>query len=198
MISQYIPDVNYIKPLHKGDYLQYTPTENGGNQLTYNNYTKPLYRGGNSQHTPAENGEQRSPNIHRRLYTGNKCVKRRRYNNLRENKKLLSNNNVHNLSGYTLPNSFFTLLNKGLGFVPTPGTFNHKKLEREIRELNRKLQICFYFNQNPKKDLSTCTNRLRKPFRINSNWEPNNTNPIINNFCYKLNENMYKAKYKKK
>lgn len=66
------------------------------------------------------------PRLHRRLSKGSKRHKRDKNTQIRKRRIEFKTNNVHNLTTYKLPNEVYSLLNKGLGFIPTPTYFNFK------------------------------------------------------------------------
>ena len=79
----------------------------------------------------------------------------------------LNNNKKYicNLSSYTISNSEYSVLSKGLKFIPTPRTDVSSDLEENIDKLANDLRRTYYFHKHP-----TAT-YVPHPFKAKSNWQ---------------------------
>jgi len=117
-----------------------------------------------------------------------KTKNKKRHYRLESNKfsKILKDNIVINYSAHKLTKPEISLLNKGLGFVPTvrgPNIFNHNV---QLQRFERKLQNFLYFEKQNKNKNNNNT-YLTVPFTGNSNWQPKQSNIYINKFVRELN-----------
>ena len=144
----------------------------------------------------------------RRLYSGKtKKQKRREYSARKENKTLLINNNVTNLSDVSLTVNEIKVLNKGLTFVPHDVRIKFQDLDKDIKRFERKLQITHFFTQKNKQKRSSLTGRIVKPSdsnednnkhktlpltSSNQNWWPKRLNAHITDFSYNLKREIVK------
>lgn len=112
-------------------------------------------------------------------------------------KNLLHNNNVFNFSKIKLTHEDLTLLNRGLGFIPTPTKINKTQLIKDINRLERRLQIFYFFGSDPDCEAGE-TNRDRMSFLKTlgrtSTWSPDYPNPFITTFTTSLYKKMLKIK----
>ena len=123
--------------------------------------------------TPPElcpNGEEEYP-----LKSNNKKSRRfRRYNHNNQHKQKLSriedNDHCVNLSSCTLTKEETSVLNKGLGFVPTPPLPHPSAIQKDINKFARTLRLKVEFQQNSRK---------KRKFRLQSNYMP----PLSANNC---------------
>ena len=70
-----------------------------------------------------------------------------------------------NLSSYTLSNSEYCVLSKGLKFIPTPRTDISRDLEESINNLANDLRRTYYFHKHP-----TAT-YVPHSFKAKSTWQ---------------------------
>ena len=118
----------------------------------------------------------------------------RKARNIRRTKRLSENakSNVLNLSDYTLSEAETSLLNKGLKFIPTPGTRNiRRNLLCDFNELARKMRcrLLFHAEKNDTK---------LHPLYINSNYNPGNTmNTALENYLYATKMELCKIHFHK-
>ena len=80
---------------------------------------------------------------------------------------------VFNLSNKFLNETEIRVLEKGLGFVPTPNMINEEDLRRDFNEFSRKMRCKWYFRNEPSNEFSEIP-----AFRPKSNWKPPAGNPI--------------------
>ena len=73
--------------------------------------------------------------------------------------------NKQYLSSYTLSNSEYCVLSKGLKFIPTPRTDISRDLEESINNLANDLRRTYYFHKHP-----TAT-YVPHPFKAKSTWQ---------------------------
>jgi len=133
-----------------------------------------------------DNTYHTKPKNRRRLK--GKTKKQKRTNNVKTNKfnKILKDNIVINYSAYKLTKAELSLLNKGLGFVPTVRGPNIYKHNVQLQRFERKLQNFLYFQkQNSNKDNSSTYHKV--PFTGNSDWQPKHCNNYISKFVRELN-----------
>ncbi len=102
----------------------------------------------------------------------------------------MKDNNVFNLSSFKLENHHITLLNRGLGFIPTPTFTNQTKLVKELDRFHRRLLLHYYFTKKNLDNNITDDHQdvytFLKSLGRNPDWKPNITNPYINNLIHKL------------
>ena len=61
---------------------------------------------------------------------------------------------VFNLSNKVLSQTEISVLEKGLGFVPTPNMINEADLRRDFNEFSRKMRCKWYFRDEPSEEFS--------------------------------------------
>ena len=61
---------------------------------------------------------------------------------------------VFNLSNEVLSQTEISVLEKGLGFLPTPNMINEADLRQDFNEFRRKMRCKWYFSAEPSKDFS--------------------------------------------
>ena len=61
---------------------------------------------------------------------------------------------VFNLSNKVLSQMEISVLQKGLGFVPTPNMINESDLRRDFNEFSRKMRCKWYFRDEPFEEFS--------------------------------------------
>ena len=105
-----------------------------------------------------------------------------------KNKSLLSNNVVVNHSSTILNIHEISVLNKGLGFVPSHYKPKFQTINDDILRFERKLQIHFHFNKDLDPDCKIIKPIVKKPLEGNSDWWPRILNPHITKMCHKLKE----------
>ena len=73
------------------------------------------------------------------------------------------------------------VLEKGLGFVPTPNIINEEDLRRDFGEFSRKMRYKWYFRDEASPDFSEIST-----FRPKSNWKRPPGHPCVELFPSKL------------
>ena len=89
--------------------------------------------------------------------------------------------NVFNLSKKVLNEIEIKVLEKGLGFVPTPNIINEEDLRRDFGEFSRKMRCKWYFRDELSPNFSEVP-----AFRPKSNWKPPPVHPCVELFLSKL------------
>ena len=133
------------------------------------------------------NNSYNKPHSNRRLKGTSKTQKRKfrkRFNFINNEK---NNNIVINLSDKILTNPQISVLNKGLGFVPSNNIITIDQLNKDISTFERRLQLHYFFKSknNPEDDTPL---EFIKPtiLSTNSDWWPRKLNPHITAFCLKV------------
>ena len=78
------------------------------------------------------------------------------------------------------------VLEKGLGFVPTPNSINEENLRRDFGEFSRKMRCKWYFRDEPSPDFSEVP-----AFQPKSNWKPPPGHPCVELFLSKLENELF-------
>ena len=94
--------------------------------------------------------------------------------------------NVFNLSKKVLNEIEIKVLEKGLGFVPTPNIINEEDLRRDFGEFSRKMRCKWYFRDEPYHNF-----REVPVFRPKSNWKPPPGHPCVELFLSKLESELF-------
>ena len=89
--------------------------------------------------------------------------------------------NVFNLSEKVLNKIEIKVLEKGLGFVPTPNIINKEDLTRDFGDFSRKMRCKWYFRNEPSPNFSKVP-----AFRPKSNWKPPPGHPCVELFLSNL------------
>lgn len=129
----------------------------------------------------------------RRLTGKSKRIKRTNRKTFIHNKELLLNNVVVNHSSAVLSIHEISILNKGLGFVPSHFKPNFQTINDDILRFERKLQLHFHFNKDLDPDCKIIDPVIKKSLEGNSDWWPRVLNPHITHMCYKLKEFIFKS-----
>jgi len=107
----------------------------------------------------------------------------------------LQSNNVTNLSDYNLSADELKVLNKGLTFVPHNIPLTYKDLNDDVKRLERKLQISFFFHRKNQHDTAIKENSKaykKQPLTsTNLNWWPKKLNGRITEFCDNLKHELF-------
>ena len=98
-------------------------------------------------------------------------------------KGYLCSNTVFNLSKKVLHEIEIQVLEKGLGFVPTPNSINEEDLRRDFGEVSRKMRCKWYFSDESSPDFSEV--------RPKSNWKPPPGHPCVELFLSKLENELF-------
>jgi hypothetical protein len=136
---------------------------------------------------------RRSIKPKRRLCGKNKSNKRtlrRKFNN---DKILLSTNIVVNHSSTVLNIHEISVLNKGLGFVPSHYKPNFQTINDDLLRFERKLQLHYHFNKDLDPDCKIMEPIVKKPLEGNSEWWPRILNPHITKMCHNLKEFIFSS-----
>ena len=94
--------------------------------------------------------------------------------------------NVFNLSKKVLNEIEIKVLEKGLGFVPTPNIINEEDLRINFGEFSRKMRCKWNFRDEPSPNFSEVP-----AFRPKSNWKPPPGHPCIELFLSKLESELF-------
>ena len=73
------------------------------------------------------------------------------------------------------------VLEKGLGFAPTPTKINETDLRADFNEFARKMRCKWFFRNHPTENFSEAP-----AFRVKSNWNPPKRHPAVEIFLSKL------------
>ena len=93
---------------------------------------------------------------------------------------------VFNVSRKFLTETEIRVLEKDLGFAPTPTRINESDLKRDFNEFSRKMRCKWYFRNQPTENFS------EKPaFHVKSNWNPPNGHPALEIFLSKLENEVF-------
>ena len=98
---------------------------------------------------------------------------------------------VHNMSSHTLSPTEYSLLSKGLFFIPTPRETVQHDLEADIANMANDIRRRYFFRR------TDATSHIRHPFKDTSIYESLNGDPTIeasndiHNFMDKLKEHGY-------
>ena len=102
------------------------------------------------------------------------------------------------LEGYFCSKSVFKLrkkvlreteihvLEKGLGFAPTPTRINKTDLRADFNEFARKMRCKWFFRNDPTENVSEAP-----AFRVKSNWKPPKGHPAVEIFLSKLETEIF-------
>jgi hypothetical protein len=117
------------------------------------------------------------------------------------NEKIIKNDLIHNLSTIALSDTDISVLEKGLGFIPTPKLLPISNILQDKDTLIRNIKLKCYFNNNNNNNNNNNDNINMKTRRFcdKSTWVPNNLQlfrngsletylNIINNMELKTNE----------
>jgi len=110
----------------------------------------------------------------------------------------LQSNNVTNLSDYNLSADELKVLNKGLTFVPHNIPLIYKDLDDDVKRLERKLQISFFFHRKNQHQTAITENSKaykKQPLTsTNHNWWPKKLNGNITEFCEKIKHELFEIR----
>ena len=93
---------------------------------------------------------------------------------------------VFNLSNKVLSQTEISVLEKGLGFVPTPNMINEADLRRDFNEFSRKMRCKWYFRDEPSEEFSEIP-----AFRPKSTWKPPAGDPCVELFLRKMEHELF-------
>ena len=93
---------------------------------------------------------------------------------------------IFNLSNKFLNETEIRVLEKGLGFVPTPNMINEEDLRRDFNEFSRKMRCKWYFRNEPSNEFSEIP-----AFRPKSNWKPPAGHPCVELFLSKMEHELF-------
>ena len=88
---------------------------------------------------------------------------------------------VFNISRKVLTETEIWVLEKGLGFAPTPTGINESDLKRDFNKFSRKMRCKWYFRNQPTENVSE-----KSAFDVKRNWNPSNGHPALEIFLSKL------------
>jgi hypothetical protein len=128
----------------------------------------------------------------KKLPTGSRSRKRNMRIFYNKTRRLGEHNVVVNLSDKKLNDYEFSLLNKGLGFVPSHFRPNLDVLTKDIVRFERRLQIHYFFSNEGEIDNNQGFNRCRESFVPVSTWVPPRPNLQISKFCLELKKGILK------
>ena len=93
---------------------------------------------------------------------------------------------VFNLSNKVLSQTEISVLEKGLGIVPTPNMINEEDLRRDFNEFSRKMRCKWYFRDEPSNDFSEIP-----AFRPKSTCKPPSGDPCVELFLSKMEHELF-------
>ena len=93
---------------------------------------------------------------------------------------------VFNLSKKVLTETEIRVLEKGLGFAPTPTKINETDLRADFNEFARKMRCKWFFRNEPTENFSEAP-----AFRVKSNWNPPKGHPAVETFLSKLETEIF-------
>ena len=93
---------------------------------------------------------------------------------------------VFNLSKKVLTETEIRVLEKGLGFAPTPTKINETDLRADFNEFARKMRCKWFFRNEPTENFSEAP-----AFRVKSNWNPPKGHPAVEIFLSKLETEIF-------
>ncbi len=96
---------------------------------------------------------------------------------------MLVENVVVNLSKYHLSMHEISVLNKGLGFVPSLFKPSRMEVANDVLRFERRLQLHYFFSSKKDNPDPDC---FKKHFESNPNWWPHSLNSHITDFCTKI------------
>lgn len=120
------------------------------------------------------------------LSTGSRGRKRHRRIFFNKTRNLLKHNVVVNLSDRKLNDYEISLLNKGLGFVPSHIRPCKSTFDKDMARFERRLQIHYFFANEGDADDNSNFNNKQEAFIPLSNWAPPRPSPQISKFCSEL------------
>ena len=97
-----------------------------------------------------------------------------------------SSDSVFNLSKKVLSETEIKVLEKGLGFSPTPSFINEADLQRDFDDFARKMRCKWYFRNESQyipSQVSTC--------KLKSTWNPPKGSPALELFLNKVKEDIF-------
>ena len=93
---------------------------------------------------------------------------------------------VFNLSKKVLTETEIGVLERGLGFVPTPNLINEENLRRDFDDFSRKMRCKWYFRNEPSDNFSEVP-----AFKPKSLWKPPVGHPCVELFLSKLEGELF-------
>ena len=93
---------------------------------------------------------------------------------------------VFKLSKKVLTETEIRVLEKGLGFAPTPTTINEADLRADFNEFARKMRCEWFFSNEPIENFNEAP-----AFHVKSNWNPPKEHPAIEIFLSKLETEIF-------
>ena len=93
---------------------------------------------------------------------------------------------VFNLSKKVLIETEIRVLEKGLGFAPTPTKINKTDLRADFNEFSRKMRCKRFFRNESTENFSEAL-----AFRVKSNWNPPNGHPAVEISLRKLETEIF-------
>lgn len=100
---------------------------------------------------------------------------------------------VVNHSSTILNINEISVLNKGLGFVPSHYKPSFQTINDDILRFERKLQLHYHFNKDLDPDCKIIEPVIKKPLVGNSEWWPRILNPHITKMCHDLKEFIFSS-----
>ena len=97
-----------------------------------------------------------------------------------------SSDSVFNLSKTVLSKTEIKVLEKDLGFSPTPSVINEADLQRDFDDFARKLRCKWYF-RNERQDIPSEIST----YKLKSTWNPPKGSPALELFLSKVKEDIF-------
>ena len=92
-----------------------------------------------------------------------------------------------NLSKKVLTETEIKVLERGLGFVPTPNLINEADLRRDFEDFSRKMRCRWYFRNQLSDDFSNVL-----AFRSKSQWKPTTQHPCVELLLSRLEKELFR------
>lgn len=105
---------------------------------------------------------------------------------------LLSSNVVVNLSSFKLSLAEISVINKGLGFVPSYLKPKFDIINNDLLRFERKLQLFYFFKNKSDTEEDDQQSTLGKPLlQSNSTWWPRKLNGHITRLCFNIKHSIF-------
>ena len=94
---------------------------------------------------------------------------------------------IINLSSKSFTVYDFKLLNKGLNFCPTPGIYNSREFDHDLKQFNRKIKLKAHFGTE-----TNNTGNVNQNFKpeTDKTWEPQYTHHTVKTFIESLEKDI--------
>ena len=93
---------------------------------------------------------------------------------------------IFNVNNKVLSQMEISVLEKGLGFLPTPNMINEADVRQNFYEFSREMSCKCYFSIEPSNDFSEIS-----AFRPKSTWKPPAGDPCVQLFLSKMEHELF-------